>query len=138
MQKVFSILFAVLILVSGIHLSLATHFCEGQLAAVKWSLSGEKATCGMEQPQATASAHEGLIPGCCHNVVSYFIVDQNYTTSSFQIKHVTRNVVHVFAVPVCSLLKLKVFSVFSFTNVSPPGQTNGNAVSLPGICVFRI
>ncbi|MDP4189060.1 MAG: hypothetical protein Q8905_13505, partial [Bacteroidota bacterium] len=99
---------------------------------------GEEATCGMEQHRATASAHEGLIPGCCHNVVSYFIVDQNFNTSSFQIKHITRNVVQVFAIPVCSLIKLKEFPVSSFTNVSPPGQTTGNAVSLPGICVFRI
>lgn len=138
MKKLFSILFAVLILVSGIHLSLATHFCEGQLAAVKWSFSGEKATCGMEQSQAAPSAHEGLVPDCCHNMISYFAVDQNYNTSSFQIKHVTRNLLQVFAVPVCSLLNLKLFPVSSFANVSPPGQTIGNAVSLPDICVFRI
>jgi uncharacterized protein YxeA len=48
MKKIFSILFAVMVVLSGMHISISTHICGGEIAAVKLSVSAVKATCGME------------------------------------------------------------------------------------------
>jgi len=46
MKKLLSILFAGMLLLSGMHMSMATHLCGGELAAVKWSFSGEMQVAG--------------------------------------------------------------------------------------------
>jgi hypothetical protein len=48
MKRIFPILFSLLGFLSGMHISLATHYCQGKIAATKFSFYGEKASCGME------------------------------------------------------------------------------------------
>ena len=48
MKKIVSAFLALLLLISGMHLSVASHYCGGMLAQVKWSFDKELATCGME------------------------------------------------------------------------------------------
>ena len=45
MKKLFSILFAAMILLSGMHLSLATHLCGGEISAVKLSFAIDRVFC---------------------------------------------------------------------------------------------
>ena len=138
MKKVFSILFATIILVSGMHLSIAEHICGGKVAAVKWSFSGEKAGCGMEKAKGTCQSHSGIASNCCKNKIYYFSVDNNFNPSGFLVKDITKKVSQVFTVPVSLLPHSYIVSYSSFTNVSPPDKTIANAVSLVDICVFRI
>jgi len=139
MKKLFCISFAFLILLSGMHLSVATHFCGGEIAAVKWSFSGKKATCGMENSNSPCpAAHYTIASNCCHNKVAVYTVDNNYTPSSFQIKELSQNVLQVFYIPVSLLYHPLTTSIPLFTNVNPPGELLTSTVSLTDICVFRI
>src|SRR5512138_2236142 len=84
MKKVLSIVFAGLILLTGMHLSIAAHLCGGEVASVKLSFSGQEATCEMEMPKECSVHNELTASGCCKNKVSYYSVDKNYSPSSFE------------------------------------------------------
>ena len=139
MKKILSISFALLIILSGMHLSIATHLCGGEIAASKVSISGELASCGME-----VSSDQCPIPGkhiekhCCDNKVSAFAVDDNYAPSFSEFKAFAQTVLQVFIVPT----SLEIYSFTSInlnsTDASPPENKLVHAVSLPKICVFLI
>jgi hypothetical protein len=139
MKKLFSILFAAMIVLSGMHLSFAMHVCSGELAAVKWSLSEEKASCGMEMPKQIHSDKQSIsAESCCKDEISDFAVDNNYNPSTLQINEPTFHLLQVFLVPE-SIGSLTLSASFSNnTNVQPPGKYLASAVSLPDICVFLI
>lgn len=138
MKKLFSISFAILIFLSGMHFSIATHICGGEVAAVKWSFSGEKATCGMETPIQTYPAHKGIASNCCQNKISVYTIDNNYNPSTFQIKEVTKNLLQVFNVPVSISLYSFIATSSLSNNTVPPDIALTSAVSLADICIFRI
>jgi hypothetical protein len=138
MKKLFSISFAFLILLSGMHFSIATHICGGEVAAVKWSFSGEKATCGMENPEQTCPDHKSITSNCCHDKVAVFSIDNNYTTSSLKILEVAKNFLQVFDIPVSISFNSLTASTALCTINSPPGDLLASAVSLSDICIFRI
>lgn len=138
MKKLFAISFVLLILLSGMHLSIATHICGGEIAAVKWSFSGAKATCGMENPDESYPVHDEIASNCCHNEVSFYTVDNNYNPSSFQIKEVTKCLLQVFDIP--ESISIRSFFIEStlLYSISPPDNLLVSRVSLSDICIFRI
>ena len=138
MKKVFSILFAALILLSGMHLSFAEHLCGGEVSAVKWSFTHEKASCGMCATETKPVGKSIATESCCKDEMSFYAVDSNYSLSTLQINHSVNHLLQVFDIP-------KVFGIQSIhtnsalnVNVQPPGNYIASAVSLPDICVFRI
>ena len=139
MKKLFSIFFAALIVLSGMHLSLATHLCGGEIAAVKWSLSEEKASCGMNMPQPSCSAEKTIIPeSCCKDEIADFVVDNNYNPSTLQLNAPLFHLLQVFLIPENTGSLAIATSYTRNTNVQPPGSFPASAVSLPDICVFLI
>lgn len=92
----------------------------------------------MEMPTTCLVHNELTSSGCCKNKLSYYSVDENYNTSSFQISEVVKKPVHIiasaFVNPQYSLLLVP----HIFTNISPPELVISNAVNLQDICVFRI
>ena len=138
MKKLFSILFAAMILLSGMHLSLATHFCGGEIAAVKMSFTAEKAGCGMEMPKQAAAEKSITAESCCKDVLSFYAVDNNYDSSTLQIKEPASHLLQVFDIPkTIGIVSIHTNSATNI-NVQPPGNYIASAVSLPDICVFRI
>jgi len=139
MKKFLSISFSLLILISGLQLTISTHYCGGKIAASKISVSGDLASCGMEIPAAqcpSTGSHIGS--NCCNTKVSVFAIDNNYPPSFSAFKSFSQTVLQVFDIPVSyQIQSLSVLSLYS-TNVSPPGNFMVSAVSLPDICVFRI
>ena len=139
MKKLLSISFAFMILLSGMHLTIATHYCGGKIAASKVSLSGELATCGMEE-----SADQCPVSGkqinnhCCVNKVLALAVENNYAPSFSEFKVIPQHILQVFAVPVSYTFHSPASNPLICTNVDPPGYFQASAVSLPDICVFRI
>lgn len=81
------------------NLTVASHICGGEVAAVKWSFFGEKATCGMEDANSDCPVHGVMPSGCCQNITAEFSVDENYfpTVSNFEIKF--ENLLQTFVVP---------------------------------------
>lgn len=140
MKRILSILFAALILVSGMHLSYSIHFCGGKFAASKLSFSEQTASCGMETGTSECPNHSKnqVNSDCCKNTVSVYSIEKNYNLSSFDFKHYAFNLLQVFLVPSTNG-NLTASSTLSLnTSVSPPINLLIKQVSLPDICVFRI
>ena len=139
MKKVFSILFATLILLSGMHLSLATHLCGGEVSDVKLSFTHEKAGCGMCSDEQPSSTNESIAAeSCCKDEMSFYTVDTNYSPSTLQINHSANQLLQVFDIPKSIGIHSIHTNSIQNTNVQPPGNYIASAVSLPDICVFRI
>jgi hypothetical protein len=139
MKKILFLFLASFVLLSGMHLSVAKHFCGDEAAVVKISFSGEKATCGMEADgQTNPVHHDGLSSRCCRDEVSLFVVDNFDNYSSIQIKELSQPITQVFLIPVNELFYSQSPTFQAYIDVSPPDNITANAVCLPKICVFRI
>jgi len=139
MKKLLSIVFAALILLSGMHLSLATHLCGGEVSQVKLSFTHEKASCGMCPEEQKASNNKTLsTEGCCKDEMSLYAVHNNYSPSTLQINHAVNQLLQVFDIPKTIGIQSIHTNSTLHTNVQPPNLCMANAVSLPDICVFRI
>jgi len=140
MKNLFSILFAVLILLSGMHLTLATHFCGGEVSALKLSIAQEKASCGMcGEAQHTTTDKTISTKSCCKDEMAYYVVDTNYSPSTFHLNKPINQVLQVFCFP--RNVGLPPFSSLYSINThvqQPPGEYSAYAVDRPLICVFRI
>jgi hypothetical protein len=139
MKKLFTIPLALLILLSGMHFTIATHLCNGKIAATKISLSGKEASCGMVSDEKPGNSSETRISSeCCENEFTVYSVDNNYSPSGFTHKEITQNILHVFHIPEGFSFHSNFPSLTNLTNVSPPDCFMANAVSMASICVFRI
>ena len=138
MKKLLSISFALIILLSGMHFTIATHYCEGEIAAIKVSLSGELASCGMETDKDYLLAGIHIETDCCKNHGSVFAVDHNYAPSFTEFNIFAQNILQVFIVPASSAIHSLTDINLTSTAVSSPINLLIHAVSLPKICVFLI
>src|ERR1035437_6539440 len=123
MKKLLSISFALLILLSGMHFTIATHYCGGELSASKVSFSGKLASCGMES-DVNQCKSSGIHPlaDCCHNKVSVLAVDHNYAPTFTFFKSFAPNLLQVFEIPACIHIHSLTAVNLLCTNVSPPGN----------------
>ncbi len=139
-KKVFSISFALLMLLAMLHLTVATHYCGGNVVALKVSLKGSLATCGMkkcmENDYPTRESH--IFTHCCDDVVTFYSTDSNYTPSFSFVPETYQYNFQVFSIsagsPVYSIAVLKSL----YTDVSPPEALMSTSVDLSDICIFRI
>lgn len=120
------------------HVSMATHICGGELAAVKWSFSNEKASCGMESDNPSKPVENGISSACCQDQFTFCTVDTNYNPSTLQVNAPVNQLLLIFHTPVSIGNKNSLTFLSSNTNVQPPGYFLPTAVYLPEICVFRI
>jgi len=139
MKKLFSISVALIMLLSGLQLTISRHYCGGELADSKVSLVGHVATCGMESATDDCTQPgDHVRSSCCNNKVSVYEVDHNYSPSSSEFKVFAQTVLQVFVIPE-NINFHSLTSVAQILNdTSPPGFIPANAVSLPKICIFRI
>jgi hypothetical protein len=140
MKTLLSILFAVLILLSGMHLTLATHLCCGEVSAVKLSFAHEKASNGMCTESQNTPADKAIsTKDCCKDEMAFYAVDKDYNPSIFHLNKYVNQLLKAFYIP-----ENIVFSTFSLpnsinTNVQqPPDEYSAYAVDRPRICVFLI
>jgi hypothetical protein len=139
MKKFFSISFSLLILLSGMHFTIATHYCGGKIAATKISVTGEIASCGMEVPANQCPTNGRQIGShCCNDKISAFVVDSNYAPSFSVFKTFSLPLLQVFMLPALIQIHFQTFVNQLCTIVRPPGDLMASDVSLPDICVFRI
>ena len=140
MKKVFSISFVLLILTAMLHLTVATHYCCGHVAALKVSLTGKLASCGMEEcmekDYPTTESH--IFTHCCDDVVTFCGIDSNYTPSFSFVPESYQYNFQVFSIPTGSPIYSIAVLKSLYTNVSPPDALMSTSVDLSDICVFRI
>lgn len=137
MKKVVSIILSLFLLVSGLHLTLATHICGGEVAAVKWSVAHENASCGMKPISCDASKTTHLKSNCCQDEIRSFSVDSNYSPSSNQEVKAEKSFVQIFFVPTSFGTDIIPVSRFLITNFNPPQWISLTDVCLAKICVYR-
>lgn len=137
MKKVLSILLAVFVLASGMHLSLAAHLCGGAISELKVSFNEKKASCGMCEEESTS---EQMIESttCCKDNVSSMVVDNNYFPSTFSIKELPIKVITLFLAPIFVSIENSSITSLLHTNISPHTKWSLTEVLLSDICVFRI
>ncbi|HLN72311.1 MAG: HYC_CC_PP family protein [Methylococcaceae bacterium] len=138
MKNILTIVLASFILISGMHLSVARHFCGGKLADVNISFTEAVAACGMEADASACATHEKATSDCCRNEITKLSVDDYFGASSFQIKEVTQPLTVLFFLPLIQSLYSTEPDVQAFTDVGTQANIIVNEVSLPKICVFRI
>ena len=140
MKNLLSILFAALIILSGMHLTLATHLCGGKVSAVKLSFAHEKASCGMCGEVQTTPADKTIsTEGCCKDEMSFYTVDTNYNPSSFQLNKPVNLLLQVYYIPENIGFSFLSSLYSANTNVQqPPGEYSAYSVDRPFICIFRI
>lgn len=139
MKRGISISLIFLMLTLMLHLTIATHYCEGKLSSTKVSFTGKLASCGMicSEKELSGTGTE-ITNHCCDDILSIYAVDCNYLPSfsfvpeSFQFSFYNFSITAGY--PVYPVIILKSL----YTNVSPPGAFMSTNVDLSGICVFRI
>ena len=139
MKKGFSIFFSLLMLTAMLHFSVATHYCHGNIAASKISLSGKPASCGMENGEKDlplSGTHFSSF--CCDDAMVYLGISANYTPSFYDKIESYQNSYQLLAIPggLPVLHQLVLPSIY--TSVNPPGVLMSTNVDLSDICVFRI
>ncbi|HEX2977157.1 MAG TPA: hypothetical protein VHO68_14575 [Bacteroidales bacterium] len=134
MKRVFSILFAIMILFSGLTVNLAIHYCGGKAASRKLSFSGEVASCGMDSHQSSKGLHN---PSCCSNVVKSYTFSNTFFSSS-----VSSETAKILVQPVHANIEPFTFerpaAELYAPNNRPPGILLTRDVELDFICIFRI
>jgi hypothetical protein len=140
-KKVFSILTVIMLITAMFHISVARHYCGGELAASKISLSGGLASCGMEGTEESCPYDfpgDHLKSHCCDDVVTFFNVNNIYTQSKTVISETYRFTSHVLEMPISFVVQSNYSNSRIFSDVSPPDSLMSTAVDLTDICVFRI
>jgi hypothetical protein len=137
-KKGISISLAVLMIATMLHLSVATHYCGGKIAASKISLTGKLANCGMEGSQNELPAGLFFSKQCCNDVVVSFSTDNNYVASFFNIPDAVQFNFQTFGLPSESTVSLAGVFKLQYSDISPPPAMMSTNVDLSEICVFRI
>jgi len=134
-----SILSALLILVSGMQLSLSAHLCNGDISSVKWSFYGEKASCSMHDVTLPANGESVLKTDCCHNNNYTLRVDKHYSSSSIAFPEEINRISIVY-LRTDDISASWFYSAIPVTNhfVFPEKDILAGGVSLPALCTFRI
>lgn len=137
MKTILSIPLIILLLFSGIIVSFATHYCDGSVVATKVSLTGELATCGMEQASSDNLLTDKISTHCCDNIATVYSICNNYIPSAFNIEDPVLQVVSVYFIPLDNIFSPEIISN-TMNPIRPPGCYTPNSVTLPDLCVFRI
>ena len=127
----------VLFVLTGMHLSIAAHYCGGHLVAAKVSFDKELAGCGMSDEHMTYD-HPVVKAPCCDDELSELKTDANYLFTSLNLPKPEFHVLQIFDVPETVLSTLAYVPVYH-TNVFPPGTLwQPYQVSQSFVCVFLI
>jgi len=137
MKKFLSISIALLVILSGMHLSVATHSCGREVVAVKWSFSEQKASCGMETDSSSCPSGNGISANCCHNEVVVYSVDNGNNPTSFHVD-LGKKSLQTVALPASICNYVLPFYASQNKESKPPSKLLPSMVSLTFICVFRI
>jgi hypothetical protein len=139
MKKVISVSLSVLFIAAMLHLSVATHYCDGKVTGSKVSISGKLASCGMEGEGSNLPL-SGLhfVSHCCDNVLVFCGINSTFFPAVSFVEESFQLCFHIFSVPVDLALNSPAPLKSSYTNVSPPGASASSSVDLSDICILRI
>lgn len=137
MKRLFSVIITAFVLASGMQVCLDRHYCGGELADIRLSLSGKLASCGMEDNNNPCSGQTSVSKRCCEDQVTFYSLTTNYIPVDFNVSHLTagKGINHI---TVCQIFSGSSDISYTISCVNPPGDNLPSALSLPQMCVFRI
>jgi hypothetical protein len=139
MRKGISILSALVLILSGLHVTVSTHFCGGREVASVVSFSGVLATCGMEGNEASCPLQGQNVKSlCCEDFVSVYATDNNYTPSVTFQNFPLQTDIQFFATPVGYLKNQYSGLTHKNRSYTPPGVLQSTDVDISRICIFLI
>jgi hypothetical protein len=113
----------------------ASHYCGGALAQVKWSLNHDLAGCGMDDHGKTHPKRTEWKETCCQDVIGVLGTDGQYDVST----NIPLNYIgQLITIIVSVLTPLEMEQTETSTAVFPPGNLQPSRVSRNSICVYRI
>jgi hypothetical protein len=137
MKGVFTILIGVVMLASGMTVSIDRHYCGGELAGTLISVSGRLASCGMEKVQNDCTDQPSIDKKCCDDQLTFYRISSKYLPEYFRLSYTT-DFKDLQSVPECnSLFRVPFLDVYRTWEL-PPGEQLRSAPSLSEICVYRI
>lgn len=138
MKKILSIVAATLVILSGMHFTVASHRCCGELASVVYSFTGKKASCGMEEDKLPAPSGSTMHTDCCKNLVTAFSADNDFVPSFHSIYPPVNREESAYAVLPSLLLVTREYQRICATPEDPPPLRLPRTVDQSVICVFII
>lgn len=139
MKKIISITTVLLLLLAGMHFTIALHYCGGNLATTKASFSHETGGCGMEMSCETEKSSPVLNQACCHDEISSLTTDDNYSPSVLKPLQPQFHLLQSFYIPQDIRMITSQNPIARNTNVFPPGDLwQPDEVGLSFICVYLI
>lgn len=138
MKTIGAIPLIILLLFTGIKVSVSTHYCCGHVAATKVSLTNVRASCGMENEESTRSFQDVIKTHCCDNITSSCSFSNNYFPSLYSFDSFEVKAIDLFNPSPFSIMYHEPVVSDSEKESGPPGSSFSNDVLLSSICVFRI
>ena len=122
-----------------LHISVATHYCEGKEVATTVSFTGKLASCGIHCSEEEMPLQGTYITNhCCEDTITLCGISSNYSPTYSFIPEPHQYNFQVLAIPVELSVKSQTDPIILYANVSPPGVLMSTNVDLSDICVFRI
>jgi len=138
-KKALSILGVMLTVASAANISVARHYCHGVQVATRVSLSGDHASCGMEESDNSCPmGGHSLSSHCCDDKVSVYGIDNTCINSVYSAPEVTKIRNLIPPVIAHTLLSDLCLPVSEYADTGPPSSVSIPAVDLPVICQFRL
>jgi len=134
-------LLIVVVLLSSLHFTVATHLCGGKVASVKAGFEGTTATCGMEKNNSNGCSnnHSGVsAEDCCKNTSVVLTVDNFNSSSPLELQKVNLKFLQVFLAPVFHPFQLSPLNSVILTNDGLIQSLMSLSGRLAFICVYRI
>jgi hypothetical protein len=137
MKGIFTILIVVVMLASEMTVSIDRHYCDGELAGIKISVSGKLASCGMEKVHNEYPDQPYMDNKCCDDQLTFYRISSKYLPEYFKLSYTT-DFKDITSVSECnSLFRDPCIDVYRAWEL-PPGDKFKSAPSLSEICVYRI
>lgn len=125
---------ALLLVLSGMKITIASHYCQGTLAKTIISLNGKTASCGMVHTGPTESETK-ISAKCCDDELHVYTVGDDYAPSDIRFGHLFN--FDYFSPEIIASLSV-LTALTKQIDYSPPGHLLTSAVHAAEICVFRI
>lgn len=137
MKRVFSILIAAIMMASGMKVSIDRHYCGGQLAGKKISVTGKLASCGMETQEHRNSNQLSFENNCCEDQFTYYSISNKFIPERFKLSQSSARK-DIPSTPGLDVIFTSLGYYDFNIRVLPPGDELRSGVSLSQICVLRI
>ncbi|HLP72600.1 MAG TPA: hypothetical protein VK155_06835 [Bacteroidales bacterium] len=135
MKKVFTILFIIVVLLSGLTVRYSAHFCQGNFIASRFSITGKNADCGMNRQKGESKDARFSNLMCVNEITTCtFSTDYVYTP---QVDFGNKTIQHI-DLPTEILSLINVIPATPEFRQLPPGSHGLVRAECEVLCVFLI